>query len=84
MGDSNLHDQNTKLGAEIRVVVERQLQQPDLEEVNEAVDCLVERGHSREQAIDAVGAVLLEEMQEMMTETESFDRTRYRSRLRDL
>jgi hypothetical protein len=27
---------------------------------------------------------LLEEMQEMMTETESFDRTRYLTRLRNL
>jgi hypothetical protein len=84
MGDSNPRDQNPQLGAEIRAVVERQLQQPDLEEVNEAVDRLTEQGHSREQAIDAVGAVLLEEMQEMMTETESFDRTRYLTRLRNL
>lgn len=84
MGDSNPRDQNPQLGAEIRAVVERQLQQPDLEEVNEAVDRLIEQGHSREQAIDAVGSVLLEEMQEMMTETESFDRTRYLTRLRNL
>lgn len=84
MGDSNPRDQNPQLGAEIRAVVERQLQQPDLEEVNETVDRLIEQGHSREQAIDAVGAVLLEEMQEMMTETESFDRTRYLTRLRNL
>jgi len=84
MGDSNPRDQHTQLGAEIRVVVERQLQQPDLEEVNEAVDRLMEQGHSREQAIDAVGAVLLEEMQEMMAETESFDRARYLTRLRNL
>jgi hypothetical protein len=84
MGDSNPRDQNPQLGAEIRAVVERQLQQPDLEEVNEAVDRLIEQGYSREQAIDAVGSVLLEEMQEMMTETESFDRTRYLTRLRNL
>jgi hypothetical protein len=84
MEDSNPHDQNLQLGTEIRVVVERQLQQPDLEEVNEAVDRLIEQGYSREQAIDAVGSVLLEEMQEMMTETEPFDRTRYLTRLRNL
>lgn len=84
MGDSNPRDKNPQLGAEIRAVVERQLQQHDLEEVNEAVDRLIEQGHSREQAIDAVGSVLLEEMQEMMTESESFDRTRYLTRLRNL
>jgi len=84
MRDSEPNEQNSQLGDEIRAVVERQLQQPDLEEVNRTVDRLIEEGHSREKAIDTVGAVLLEEMHEMMTETEPFDRERYVERLREL
>ena len=75
---------NDQLGEEIRAVVERQLRQPDLEEVNQAVDRLMEQGHSREKAIDTVGAILLEEIHEMMTENEMFDRERYVDRLEDL
>ena len=75
---------NDQLGEEIRAVVERQLRQPDLEEVNQAVDRLMEQGHSREKAIDTVGALLLEEIHEMMTENEMFDRERYVDRLEDL
>jgi len=75
---------NDQLGEEIRAVVERQLRQPDLEEVNQAVDRLMEQGHSREKAIDTVGALLLEEVHEMMTENEMFDRERYVDRLEDL
>lgn len=80
----DLNDQNPRLGNEIRTVVERQLQQPDLEEVNHAVDRLVEEGNSREKAIDTVGAVLLEEMTEMMAEKGPFDRNRYIERLQEL
>lgn len=79
-----MRDTNEQLGDEIRTVVERQLQQSDLQEVNNAVDRLMEQGHSREKAIDTVGAILLEEMHEMMTENETFDRERYVSRLNKL
>lgn len=84
MRESNPRNQNPQLGDEIRTVVERQLQQPDLKEVNRAVDRLMEQGHSREKAIDTVGAVLLEEIHEMLTETEPFDRERYVERLQKL
>lgn len=80
----DLNDQNPRLGDEIRTVVKRQLQQPDLEEVNHAVDRLIEEENSREKAIDTVGAVLLEEMSAMMTEKEPFDRERYIERLQEL
>lgn len=80
----NGDDQNPQLGEEIRTVVERQLQQSDLEEVNKAVERLMEQGHSRADTIDTVGAILLEEMQEMMTDQEPFDRDRYVDRLHDL
>lgn len=76
--------ENPQLGDEIRTVVERQLQASELDEVNQAVERLMEQGHSREEAIDTIGAVLLEEMQEMMTATEPFDRERYAERLREL
>jgi hypothetical protein len=79
-----MSDTNEQLGEEIRTVVEQQLQQSDLEEVNNAVDRLTEEGHNREKAIDTVGAILLEEIQEMMSENEMFDRDRYVSRLKDL
>ena len=79
-----MREPNERVGDEIRNVVERQLQQSDLEEVNHAVDRLMEHGHSREKAIDTVGAVLLEEIHEMMTEEETFDRERYVNRLEDL
>lgn len=79
-----MRDTNEQLGDEIRAVVERQLQQSDPEEVNDAVDRLMEQGHSREKAIDTVGAILLEEIHEMMTETEPFDRERYVARLEEL
>lgn len=82
MRDPNTH--NPQLGEEIHEVVERQLQQPDLEEVNRAVDRLMEQGHTREKAIDTIGAILLEEIQEMMTKKEPFDRDRYVDRLRGL
>lgn len=84
MRESNPRDQNPQLGDEIRTVVERQLQQPDLKEVNRAVDRLMEQGHSKEKAIDTVGSVLLEEIHEMLTETEPFDRERYVERLQEL
>lgn len=80
----NSNDQNPQLGEEIRTVVERQLQQPELEEVNRTVERLMERGNDRENAIDTIGAVLLEEMHNMMTEKEPFDRERYVERLREL
>lgn len=80
----NLDEHTPQLGAEIRAVVERQLQQPDLAAVNQTLDRLMEQGHEREQAIDAIGAVLLEEMQEMMEAQEAFDRDRYVERLRGL
>lgn len=79
-----MRDTNEQIGDQIQTVVERQLQQSDLEEVNHAVDRLMEQGHSREKAIDTVGTVLLEEIQEMMTEGEMFDRDRYVARLEDL
>jgi hypothetical protein len=84
MRESNPRDQNPQLGDEIRTVVERQLQQPDLKEVNRAVDRLMEQGHSKEKAIDTVGSVLLEEIHEMLTEAEPFDRERYVERLQEL
>jgi hypothetical protein len=84
MCESKPRDQNPQLGDEIRTIVERQLQQPDLKEVNRAVDRLMEHGHSREKAVDTVGAVLLEEIHDMLTETEPFDRERYVERLREL
>ncbi|SFL46639.1 hypothetical protein SAMN04487950_3897 [Halogranum rubrum] len=75
---------NDQLGDEIRAVVEQQLQRSDLEEVSQAVDRLMEQGHSREKAIDTVGAILLEEIHEMMTKNEMFDRERYVERLQEL
>lgn len=77
-------DQNPQIGDEIRTVVERQLQQPDLEEINRTVERLMDEGYSREAAIDTIGAVLLEEMSEMMTASEPFDRDRYIDRLQEL
>ena len=82
MRDSD--EQNPQLGAEIRTVVERQLRSSELEAPNQALERLMDRGHTREQAIDTIGAVLLEEMHEMMTETEPFDRERYVERLQEL
>ena len=79
-----MRDTNEQLGDEIRAVVERQLQQSDLEEVNQAVNRLMEQGHSREKAIDTVGAILLEEIHKMLTESEMFNRPRYVDRLEDL
>ena len=65
-------------------MVERQLRSSELEAPNQALERLMDRGHTREQAIDTIGAVLLEEMHEMMTETEPFDRERYVERLQEL
>lgn len=79
-----MDDTSEQLGDEIRTVVERQLQQADLQEVNNAVDRLINQGHSREKAIEIVGTVLLEEMQEMMAGAEPFDRDRYVKRLQEL
>lgn len=73
-----------ELDDEIRTVVERQLQGSELHAPNQALERLMERGHTREEAIDAIGTVLLEEIYEMMSETEPFDRERYVERLREL
>lgn len=81
---SNPADQTNQLGDEIRTVVERQLQQSTLDEVNRTLNRLVEDGRSREKAIDTIGAVLLEEIDEMMTDHDPFDRERYVERLRSL
>jgi hypothetical protein len=82
MRDSN--ERNPQVGEEIRTVVERQLRGSELDAPNEALERLVERGHTREEAIDMIGVVLLEEIQEMMTATEPFDGERYAERLREL
>ncbi|MEF8902933.1 MAG: hypothetical protein V5A29_03215 [Haloarculaceae archaeon] len=82
MRDSD--EQNPQLGPEIRTVVERQLRISELEAPNQALERLMDRGHTREQAIDTTGTVLLEEMHEMMAETELFDRERYVERLQEL
>lgn len=84
MANSNHGEQNPQLGEEIRTVVERQLNQPGLDEVNQALERLMDQGHTREKAIDTIGAVLLEEINEMMNEKETFDRGRYVKRLREL
>jgi hypothetical protein len=78
------HEQNPQLGDEIRTVVERQLRDPELDEPNRALERLMEQGHSREKAVDTIGAVLLEEIHEMLTAEEMFDRERYTERLREL
>lgn len=77
-------DQNPQLGEEIRMVVEQQLAQPGFEAPNRAVERLMERGHTRAEAIDTIGAILLDEMREMMSEQEPFDRARYVERLEEL
>lgn len=78
------HEQNPQLGDEIRTVVERQLRDPELDEPNRALERLMEQSHSREKAVDTIGAVLLEEIHEMLTAEEMFDRERYTERLREL
>jgi hypothetical protein len=80
----DVNEQNPQLGDEIRAVVERQLRDSELDEPNRALERLMERGHSREKAIDTIGSVLLEEIYEMLTEEEMFDQDRYTERLREL
>jgi len=77
-------EQNPRLGDEIRTVVERQLQDPELDAPNDALERLMAQGHTREKAIDTIGAVMLEEIHGMMTAQEPFDRERYVDRLREL
>lgn len=84
MDDSNTGDQNPRVKAEIRQVIERQLQAPTLPEVSRAVERLTSAGHSREDAIDAVGAILLDEISDVLTEKEPFDEARYIERLERL
>ena len=80
MRDSNPADRSPHPRDEFRTVIEHQLQQPDLEKVTRAVDWLMEHDHSREQAIDTVGVILLKEM---LTKTGLFERERYAERLRN-
>jgi hypothetical protein len=80
----DVNEQNPQLGDEIHAVVERQLRGSELDEPNRALERLMERGHSREKAIDTIGSVLLEEIYEMLTEKEMFDQDRYTERLREL
>lgn len=78
------HEQNPQLGDEIHTVVKRQLRDPELDEPNRALERLMEQGHSGDKAIDTIGAVLLEEIHEMLTAEEMFDQDRYTERLREL
>lgn len=84
MGNPNHDEQTPQLGADIRTVVERQLQSSELDERTQAGERRIERGHTRAEAIDTSGAVRLDEMHEMMTATDPFDRERYTERLRAL
>ena len=79
-----MREPDERLADELRTVVERQLQQPDLEEVNHTVDRITEYGFSRAEAIDAVRGALLAERNEMSMEGEPFDRERYVDRLEEL
>ena len=79
-----MREPDERLADELREVVERQLQQPDLEELNHTVDRIMEYGFSRAEAIDVVRGILAAELNEMMTEEEPFDRERYVDRLEEL
>ena len=79
-----MREPDERLADELRNVVERQLQQPDLEEVNHTVDRITEYGFSRAEAIDTVRGALLAELNEMRMEGEPFDRERYVDRLEEL
>ena len=75
---------NPFLHVHIHLSVENQLRINDPPEVREVTAALEKRRYSRHEAIHAIGAVLLDEMYDMMHSKRSFDRDRYVSGVRGL
>ncbi|MCX6355381.1 MAG: DUF1841 family protein [Candidatus Aureabacteria bacterium] len=75
---------NPFLHVHIHLGVENQLRTNDPPEVREVAAALEKGGHSRHDALHAIGAVLLDEMYDMMHGERSFDRDRYVGRVRGL
>src|SRR5260370_499985 len=75
---------NPHLKAVILEVVEMQLRLDDPPETRQAYERLLAAGHTHTQAVEMIGAALVEEIWEMLHEGERFDRTRFAALLEQL
>lgn len=62
-------------------VVEIQVRTKEPPEATQTLERLMAAGHSRERAVELIGAALVEELWQMLHEGQAFDPARYRSLL---
>src|SRR5206468_196543 len=72
---------NARLKHEILEVIERQLETGDPPETRQTLDRLLASGYPRQQAVQLIGAALVEEIWWMMREHRPFDREHFRALL---
>lgn len=72
------------LKAVILEVIEEQLRLDDPPETRQAYEHLLVAGHTHKQAVEMIGATLVEEIWEMLHEGKRFDRTRFTALLEQL
>ena len=68
----------------IMEIVENQLQENDPPETSKTLKRLMAAGYSRQQAMEMIGAVAVEEIWEVMKNNRDFDEERYVARLAEL
>ena len=65
-------------------IVEQQLKENDPKETKETLDRLIILGYNRHEAIHKIGAVVVEELFDVLKSKEKFDRERFIDRLNRL
>ena len=78
------HSGNPHLRQAILDVVNNQLRDGNPPETAETLDRLIREGHSREQAIELIGAVVVSEIFEVLKEGRPYDPVRFVAALRSL
>lgn len=75
---------NPYLKAAILEVVENQVSNSDPPETRQALERLVSKGYSRNQAIEMIGSAVVEEIWAVMHDHKLFDRARFATLLEQL
>jgi len=84
MGDSQDEGPNPVLDDLIREVIENQLEQGYPVETRETLERLIKAGYTREQAVDKIAAVAVNEIHDILKSLQPFDLERYVGRLSEL
>lgn len=75
---------NSILHEQIHEVVERQIRENEPKETKETLDKLMILGYSRHEAIHKIGAVVVEEIFDVLSSKEKFDKKRFINKLQRL